>query len=425
MEIIFVLLLILLNGVFAMAEIAVVSARKSKLAARASEGSTRAQEALQLTKMPGKFLSTVQVGITGIGIIAGVFSGAKIAEPYAAHLTPLFGVYSESVTLGLVIAVIVFLSLVLGELVPKRIALSNPEMIAMLVARPMLMLSEITAPLVNMLSNVTDFVLNILGVKSYEELPVSPEEVRVLIREGAKMGTFELAEKDIVERTLSLGNQRVTTFMTPRNEIIWLDVMSSLKTIQHIVRQDRFSYYPVCRKNLDKVVGIMVTEDILSQYFVDGKISLTKSLHKPLFVPESMDGLKVLEVFKKSGMHMALIVDEYGVVQGLITIDDILEAIVGDIPEMNQVGEKDIIKRDDGTWLVDGMVTMDEFKDYYHTPKFPGERSGTFHTIGGFVMYKLDSIPTSGDFVEHDGYRIEVVDMDGNRVDKVLVSKKS
>ncbi|MBI2338595.1 HlyC/CorC family transporter [Candidatus Daviesbacteria bacterium] len=423
MEIIIILFLILLNGIFAMVEIAVVSARKSRLQHLANEGSKRAQAALDLATSPNRFLSTVQIGITLVGILAGAFGGVTIAKQLSSYFNtiPYLAPYSEAAGIAIVVATITYLTLIFGELVPKRLGLSNPELIASLAARPMNFLSQVSTPLVYLLEISTDSVLHLLQIKPKDER-VSPEEVKMLIREGTKVGVFETAEKDIVERTLELGDKKVNTLMTSRKEIIWLEIDSSYKTIRNKIAKNPHSHFPVCRDTLDKVLGIVLTEDILANFLIEEKIDLKKFLHKPLFIPETTDGLKVLELFKKSGIHMALIVDEYGNIQGVISMTDILEAIVGDIPTIDELGEQEIMKRKDGSYLVDGLVPIDGFKAHFRISRLPGEKSGNYHTVGGFIMYKLGYIPAPGDNFELNSSRFEVIDMDGNRVDKILVT---
>lgn len=423
MEIIIVLLLLVVNGVFAMAEIAIVSARKSKLAQLAQEGSKNAQAALELAQSPNRFLSTVQIGITFVGIFAGAYGGETIAVNLGNGLKsiPVIAPYSEELGLFIVVAVITYFSLIIGELVPKRLALNNPEKIASLVARPMNTLSSITSPLVSLLGISTEVILRVLGMKPNNQPTVSEEEVRMLIREGARVGIFNLAEKDIVERTLRLGDKKLNTLMTPRKEIVWLDADSSFKTLRSKIAKNPRSHFPVCGDSLDKVIGVVRTEDLLTEFLVEGKIDLKKSLQKPLFVPENMEALKVLELFKKSGIHMALIINEYGSVLGLLSLTDVLEEIVGDIPALNELEEQEIMKREDGSFLVDGLVSIDEFKEHFHIQKLPGEHSGAFHTIGGFVMNRLGRIPVLGDNFDLDSYYFEVMDMDGNRIDKILI----
>lgn len=406
-----------------MVEIAVIAARKSRLLQLANEGSKRAQAALELKNSPNRFLSTVQIGITLVGILAGAFGGATIAENLAVYFEtiPPIAPYSEGIGIAIVVAAITYLTLIVGELVPKRLGLSNPELIASYAARPMRILSFLSTPFVYLLSVSTDFILQILHVKSKEEI-VSAEEIRMLIKEGTRLGVFEAAETDIVERTLQLGDRKVNMLMTPRKAAVWLDIDSSFKAIRSKVAKYPHSHFPVCRDTLDKVLGVVRTEDILANFLIEERIDLRKFIHKPLFIPETTDGLKVLELFKKSGIHMALVVDEYGNVQGIISMTDILEAIVGDIPTIDELEEKEIMKRDNGTFLVDGLAPIDEFKEYFHINKLSGEKSGNYHTIGGFVMYKLNRIPVAGDNFEIESLKIEVMDMDSNRVDKILIT---
>lgn len=425
MEILIVILLILLNGIFAMAEMAIVSSRKTKLQQQANEGNKNAQAALDLATSPNRFLSTVQIGITLIGIFAGVFGGATIAEYLASYFHQIASIapYADALSLFIVVSCITFLSLVFGELVPKRIALSQPERIAKLLARPMQIISFFSYPLVNLLTSSTDTIVRLLRTGTSKEPSVTEEELQLLLREGAQVGIFDVAEKDIVERTLKLGNKRIPTLMTPRKEIVWFDSGSSFKTIRSKIIHSSYAYYPVCRDNLDKIVGVVRAEDVLRTFLSEDKVDLKKLILKPLFIPESMEILQVLELFKTSGVHMAIVIDEFGNVQGLLALNDILEAIVGDIPTMNELQEEEIIKRDDSSWFVDGLVSIDEFKEYFKIKKLPEERSGVFHTLGGFVMHHIGRIPASGDTFEWDDFTFEVADMDGNRVDKIIVIK--
>lgn len=425
MELVIILLLIIFNGIFAMTEIAIVSSRKSKLKQLAEKGDTNAQKALELAGNPNRFLSTVQIGITFVGVFAGAFGGDRLADPISHIISnvPFIGQYSDLIGLLLVVSVITYLSLVIGELVPKRIALSNPEKIASLMAKSMHWLSLVSAPLINVLSKSTDWILKIFGVRETAEIPISEEEVKMLIREGARIGVFNLAERDIVERTFRLSDMKVNMLMTPRKEIRWLDATGGSKNIRKAISQSSFSYYPVCNKELDKVIGVVRTKELLTHYFIEETLDLKKLMHKPIFVPESMNALKVLELFKKSGIHMAIAVDEYGNIEGLLSITDILEAIIGDIPTIDEYEESTITKRKDGSWLVDGLVSIDDFKEYFRIKKIPKEESGIFQTVGGFVMHQIGGIPKAGNSFEISGFRIEVVDMDGNRVDKILVKK--
>lgn len=425
MEIFIVLLLILFNGILAMAELAIASSRKSKLKQQANDGNKNAQAVLDLANSPNRFLSTVQIGITLIGIFAGAFGGATIAEQLAEQLVriPQIAMYSEALALAIVVTCITYLSLIIGELVPKRLALAHPERIAKALARPMNILSIISAPLVSLLSFSTDAILKLLRVKPNKEPMVSEEEVQMLLHEGTQVGVFDIAEKDIVERTLKLGDKRIPTLMTSRKEITWFDIDSAFKTIRKKIIDSPYAYYPVCRNNLDKVLGVVRAEDMLRTFLADEKLDLKKFLIKPLFIPESMDVLQVLEMFKKTGVHTAIVIDEFGNVQGLLALNDILEAIVGDIPTINEMEEEEIMKRDENSWFVDGLVSIDEFKEYFIVKKLPDERSGVFHTLGGFVMHNLGKIPSTGDTFDWGNFHFEILDMDGNRVDKVLVTK--
>jgi len=406
-----------------MAEIAVVSARKSKLTHRALEGDNKAAQALEIANSPSRFLSTVQIGITLVGVFAGAFGGAAIAGPLSDMLKniPLIASYSDALAFVIVVSVITYLSLVIGELVPKRFALSSPELIAGYVAGPMNKLAAITSPIVSVLSFSADMVLRAIGIREASNPVITDEEVRILLREGTQAGVFKKEEQDIVERTLRLSDKKVSVLMTPRKEIIWLDINSPFKTIRHKITRKPHSHFPICDKTLDKVIGVVRAEDVLVDFLAAKKINIKKSLHKPLFIPESMDCLRVLDMFKKSGIHLALISDEYGNTQGLLSLTDILEDIVGDIPNVNEIEESEIVRRDDGTYLVDGLVSTDDLKEYFHIRKLSGDKNGTFHTVGGFVTSKIGRIPVTGDKFESSNYRFEVMDMDGNRVDKILM----
>lgn len=423
MEFVIVLLLIVLNGFFALAEIAVISTRKAKLQKAANEGNKNAERALELRNNPNRFLSTVQIGITFIGIFTGAFGGEPMARVLSQELKqiPLAASYSDPIALFLVVSFITYLSLVIGELVPKRLALIRPEKMAQRVARPMAILSFLASPLVSLLTISSDLLLRLLRIKPSNEPVVSEEEVKMMIREGTTAGVFNRAEKDIVERTFQLDDKQIISFMTPRQEIIWLDINSPFKTLRASIINHSHSHFPVCQGSLDKVLGVVRTEDLLTSFLTEEKIDLKKSLHKPIFVPETMGALKVLELFKKTGIHMALVIDEYGSMLGLLSLDDILAEIVGNVPDVNELGEQEITKKKDGTFLVDGLIAIGDFKAYFHINKLPGERSGAFHTIGGFVMAQIGRIPKAGDTFDFDSLHFEVLDMDGNRVDKVLV----
>ena len=306
---------------------------------------------------------------------------------------------------------------------PKRIALSNPEKIGSYMAKYMQVLSFLSAPLILFLSASTDWILKLCKIKLTQEAHITEDEVKMLIREGARVGVFNLAEQDIVERTFLLSDKKAGMLMTPREDIKWLDIAQGSKEVRETLSEDSYSYFPVGKEDLDKVIGVVRTKEVLTNYLTEDKLDLRKFIQKPLFIPENMEALKLLELFKKSGVHIAFVVDEYRNIQGLLSMTDLLEAIVGDIPTADELQKTEIIRRDDGTWLVDGLVLIEEFKDYFRIPIFPGEKSGFFQTLGGFVIHRIGHTPKTGDAFERLGLRFEVIDMDGNRVDKILVRK--
>ena len=422
-EILLILLLIMSNGVFAMSEIAVVSARKARLQQQINQGNLGAHAALKLANSPSRFLATVQIGITLVGILAGAFGGATIAKKVAEalRLVPVLAPYSEALAFGIVVVCITYLSLVIGELAPKEIALNNPEGIASKVAQPMLWLSKVAAPLVQVLSASTQAVVKWLGVRASEEPFVTEDEIRLLIRQGTERGIFKQAEQDIVERVFRLDDLLVSAIMTPRNRIVWLDLEESFEQHYQKIVNSVHSRFPVCRGSLDEVMGIVLVKDVYVQRIAEPSTDLTDFLQQPLFIPESLWALKVLDAFKQTRMHVALVVDEYDVVQGLVTLNDILEALVGDVSSVGQQNEPQAIRREDGSWLLDGMLPIDEFQQVLKLD-FSGIRTRQYQTLGGFIIAHLGYIPISSEHFEWQGMRFEVVDMDGNRVDKVLVT---
>jgi putative hemolysin len=423
-EAVVIFLLILTNGIFAMAEIAVVSARKTRLQQWAEAGDTRARTALELANAPNQFLATVQIGITLIGILAGAFGGATLANELAAVLADIswLAPYSQPLSLGFVVLVITYLSLIVGELVPKRLALNNPERIAAVIASPMRALSRLAYPAVHLLGLSTEFVLRAFGMSPAMESPVTEEEIRTLIEQGTQAGMFEEAEQEMVERIFRLGDRRVSAVMTPRTEIIWLDRGASVEEIRHTITTSVHSRFLVADGSLDNILGIVHAKDLLVHCLGAQAVDLTATLHQPLYVPESMRAPRVLELFKQSGTHIALVIDEYGGIQGLVTPSDILEAIVGDLPVAGEQFEPLAVQREDGSWLLDGMLSVDEFKELFDLGHLPGEDQGVYQTLAGFIIMQLGRIPATSDYFEWEGLRIEVVDMDGNRVDKVLVT---
>jgi putative hemolysin len=419
-----VVLLILLNGIFAMSEIAVVSARKTRLRQWAEEGNAKARAALELANNPNQFLATIQIGITLVGILAGAFGGATIAKGLSVILNDIswLAPYSHPLSLALVVVVIAYLSLIVGELVPKRLALNNPERLAMAIAAPMQVLSRVAYPAVHLLGLSTELLLRALGMRPSTEPLVTEEEIRALIEQGTQAGMFEEAEQEMVERVFRLGDRRVSAVMTPRTEIVWLDREASALEIRRTITESVHSRFLVADGSLDNVLGVVHAKDLLAHILGEQVVNLEATLQQPLYVPESMRALKVLELFKQSGTHIALVIDEYGGIQGLVTPSDILEAIVGDLPEAGEQVEPLAVQREDGSWLLDGMLPVDEFKDLFDLGELPGEDQGIYQTLAGFVVMQLGRIPAATDYFVWEELKIEVVDMDGNRVDKVLVT---
>ncbi|MGV0101912.1 hemolysin family protein [Nostoc sp. DSM 114167] len=426
-EISIILVLIIANGVFSMSEMAIVSARKVRLQQLANQGDAKAMAALKLAESPNHFLSTVQVGISLIGILTGAFGGATIANRLAVYvrLVPLLAPYSEPISFGIVVLIITYLSLIVGELVPKRLALNNPERIASIVAIPMQALAAIASPVVFLLSASTDLILRVLGITASTEPQVTEEEIKILIEQGTEAGTFEEAEQDMVERVFRLGDRPVSYLMTPRPDIVWLDLDDSAEENRLKMVDSAYSRYPVCQGGLDNVLGVIPVTDLLARSFRGEPLDLTIGLRQPVFVPESTRGLKVLELFKQTITHMALVVDEYGVIQGLVTLNDIMSEIVGDVPSTDGQDQPQAVQREDGSWLLDGMLPVEEFLELFGMEEWESEERGSYQTLGGFVITHLGRIPAAADHFEWQSMRIEVMDMDGNRVDKVLVVPKA
>ena len=427
LELAVILLLILANGIFSMSEIALISARAPRLEHRARSGNTRARAALELKANPTDFLATVQIGITLIGILAGAYGGATVAEALAAHLrrVPALASSAEVVALGVVVVVLTFLSLVLGELVPKRLALNRPESIAAAVARPMAWLAVAASPVVRLLSGATALVLRLLRVRPSPEPEVTEDEIKLLMAQGTSAGLFEEAERAMVERVFRFADRRVHELMTPRRKIVWLDVDDPPEAIAAKIAASPFSRYPVARGSLDNCLGFVRTRDLLDAALRSDALDLRACLRQPLIVPETTRAVAVMEKFRDAGIHLAMVVDEYGGIEGLVTLNDVLEAILGDMPMAGERSEPPAVRRPDGSWLVDGTLPIAEAKGILAVARFPGEERGVYRTLGGFVMHQLGRVPTTGDRFQWGGLHFEVVDMDGHLVDKVLVSGRS
>ena len=422
-EILIVILLLLANGVFAMSEMAIISARKSRLQERANRGDARARAALELANTPHRFLSAVQIGITLIGILAGAFGSATIAETLAAGLKriPLLAPYDHPIAVGIVVVCTTYLFMVIGELVPKRLALNNPERIARAVAGPMRGLSTIAGPAVRLLTGSTDLVVRLLGVRPSTEPPVTGDEIEVLIEQGTQAGVFEEAEQDMMTSVLRLGDRSISTMMTPRQDIAWLDVDDPPDEIRRKITESTHSRFPVGHGSLDVILGIVHAKDLLVSSLCGQPTDLKATMQRALFVPEAKPALQVIELFRESRTHIALVIDEYGGLLGLVTINDILEGIVGDMPMAGETVEPSAIQREDGSWLLDGLLSLDELQEILQI-ELPEVTRGYYQTLGGFVMTHLGRIPMSADHFEWGRFRFEVVDMDGHRVDKVLVT---
>lgn len=426
-EVLLIVFLLLVNGVFAMSEIAVVSARKSRLQHRAEEGSHGARRALELAEEPSRFLATVQVGITLVGILAGAFGGARLAEPLAASLmrVPALAPYAEAAAFALVVLAITYLSLVIGELVPKRIGLNSPEKIAATVAGPMMMLSRVARPMVALLTGSTEALVRLMGLRKSDEPPVTEAEVSGLIEQGTRAGVFTEEEQELVERVFWLADQRVVSVMTPRVDVVWLDAQDPSETHRDLILANPFDHFPLCDGSLDRVVGMVSVRDLWSAAAqASGEPATAASVaREPLVVPASARALQVLEMMRASGQGVALIVDEYGGTDGLVTLRDILEELVGDFRPAVGGEDPEVVERDDGSLLVDGSVLMDELRDVLDLDERRGDDRHDYRTVGGFVASRLGRIPRSGDRVESDEFTVEVVDMDRHRVDKVLVTR--
>lgn len=426
MEFLLLLFLVLLNGVLAMSEIAVVSSRKARLQKLADDGSLGAQRALELSNEPSGFLSTIQVGITTVGILSGAIGENALADPLTHWLQsfPLTEPYARGVALTLVVVGLTYFSVVIGELVPKRLGLLAPEAIASLVAAPMNFLARATRPLVLLLSSSSSLVLRLIGARNRGEPPVTDDEINVLMEQGAEAGVFHESEQAIVSNVLRLDEQRISAIMTHRNDIYLLDLDADDDSLRTQLAESPFTRVVVCREGLDHVVGILRTADLLKPVLAGEKLDVEQFLRPALYVPEGVSTTHLLENFRKSRQQCALIVDEYGELQGLVTLTDVLTSIVGELPSSDASEDDDVLLRSDGSWLVDGGLSIERLKQVAGIEEdLPGENENAFNTLGGLVMYVLGRIPLATDHFEVAGCRFEVMDMDKNRVDKVLLAR--
>lgn len=423
MELLLIALLILLNAVFAMSEIAVVSSRKARLQRLVDDRVPGARVAMALHDSPSTFLSTIQVGITSVAILSGAIGEAALVQPLAQAISrwPQLAPYAQGLALAAVVAAITYLSVVVGELVPKRLALLRPEVIAAVVARPMQALARIARPPVWLLSASSDVLLRLLGAQRGNEPPVTDEEIAVLMRQGAEAGVFHRSELPIVANVLRLDQQRIGAIMTPRADICTVDLEQPEAVVRRQLTASAHHRLVVVRGGFERVIGVLHVADLLAPALDGQPLQIERLLRRPLYVPESVTTTKLLELFRKLRAQFALIVDEYGEVQGLVTLTDVLASIVGEVPDEGPAAEPEAVQRGDGSWLVDGAIGIERFRSLLALDQLPGEAEGAYHTLAGFALHELGHIPQAGERFEAAGLRIEIVDMDRSRIDKLLV----
>jgi len=426
MEILFLLFLIIVNGMFAMSEIALITAKRSKLQKLAGEGDRAAEVAVRLGQEPTRFLSTIQIGITSIGILNGIVGEGALARPFSLWLQS-FGMDKEIsgiLATALVVISITYITIVIGELVPKRLGQFNPEGVAMLVSRPMLALAAITRPFVRLLSASTDAILRLLGKDPQSAPSVTEEEIHAMLEEGSEAGVIEQQEHEMVRNVFRLDDRQLGTLMVPRADIVYLDVALPLEENIDRVTGSEHSRFPVCQGGLQSLLGVVNAKQLLAQTLKGGLTDFSAQLQPCVYVPETLTGMELLEHFRLSGTQMVFVVDEYGEIQGLVTMQDLLEAVTGEFVPRN-LEDSWALQRDDGTWLLDGMIPVPELKDTLDLKSVPEEDKGLYHTLSGLLMWLLGRMPVTGDVMEWGGWRLEVVDLDGKRIDKVLASPVS
>jgi putative hemolysin len=418
LEIFILFLLILLNAFIVMSEMALVSAKKSRLEGTAVKGDAKSRTALELKENPDIFLSTTQIYITLISILTGVYSGEKFGkylQPYLEQIN-FIRPYAATVATVIIVIIVTFLSILFGELVPKRVAIMNPEKIAKGIARPIKILSNISYPLVWLLSSLTAGIFKLFNIKPHTDSQVTEEEIKAMINEGSELGAIEEEEKDIIERVFHLGDRNITSLMTHRTDIIWLDINEEHASIKEKIREFQHSVYPLCNATIDDIVGVIYVKDL----YLQPEAPLSEISRKALFVPENNSAYQVLEKIKNTKIHYAFIVDEYGSLQGMITVRDILKAIVGEMPE-EEDDEYVIVERKDGSYLIDGQIQFYDFLTKFNKTIWINEGENEFDTLAGFILHELKRIPAEGDTFEWRGFDFEIVDMDGQRIDKIIV----
>ena len=419
-EFFIILGLSILNGLFSMAEIALLSARKARLEGQANKGDKEARAALELANHPDKFLSTVQIGITLIGILTGIFSGERIKTQLVGWLQSFDYTksYSNSIATIIIVIIITYLSLVIGELLPKRIGLSRPEAIAKGVAGPMKIISWITFPFIWLLSLSTNFLSRLFNIK-INDSQVTEEEIKAIISEGTEQGTIEEAEQEIIERVFHLGDRNITSLMTHRSDIVWLELSKTIGEIKNEITDTIHSMYPVCVGSIDNVKGMVSIKDL---FISKDNATVDSIMLQPMYVPENNTAYQVLEKFKETKIHHCFIVDEYGSIEGLITLNDILEAIVGDIPQTD-AEDYEITERADGSLLIDAQIPFYDFLQKVEKTEWMNDAEHDFDTLAGFILHELKKIPSTGDTLQWRGFLFEIVDMDKHRIDKILVTQ--
>lgn len=417
-EVFIILFLILLNAFIVICETALISAKKSRLEAGATRGDAKSKVALELKENPDVFLSTTQIYITLIAILTGVYSGERFSENLAPVLRKIHFIapYADTIALIVIVIIVTFLSILFGELVPKRMALLNPERIAKAVAKPIKTLSTISYPLVWLLSSINIGIFRLFNLNTSEESYVTEDEIKAMINEGSELGTIEEEEKDIIQRVFHLGDRNITSLMTHRTDIVWFEINESRESVKSKIEEFQHSVYPVCRENIDDIEGVVHVKDLYLH--PDG--SLEGLLRKPLFVPENNSAYQVLEKIRNTKIHHAFIVDEYGSLQGMITARDILRAIVGEMPE-EEDDDYEIKVRKDGTFVIDGQIQFYDFLTFFNKTIWINEGENEFDTLAGFILHQLQRIPEAGDTFEWRGFDFEIIDMDGQRIDKVIV----
>jgi putative hemolysin len=425
MEILIILFLVILNGIFSMSEIALISSRKTKLEIASKNGDRRAAAALELANSPNRFLSTVQIGITLISILTGIFSGDTLTIGIQDFLTGL-GLelkYADNLAVGLVVLIIGFVQLVLGELVPKRIGMSNPEAIAKTMAAPMNVLSKVTSPFIWLLTKCSDLIIKILGIE-VSDSSVTEEEIKSMIQEGTTGGAIDEIEQEIVQNVFHLGDRKITSLMTNRSDLTYLDLEDSVQENIEKIIETKHSVYPICKDGIDNISGLLYIKDLLGKDLGTELQNLANLGKEPLFIPENNQAYQALEKFREERIHMGIILDEYGSVMGIITLNDILDALVGDI-SMDDEFEYDVFEREDGSFLVDASLPFDDFLNQFEIVINNRKEYTGFDTLGGFALHILQEIPDTGDTFEWEDYEFEIIDMDKNRIDKILLKKKN